>query len=163
MKRFLFLVGCFFSTIAAASNWQPAAITDNLDVLFFDKDSIVHPSSDRIQVRAAYVLSKDVPIKNPPYAVNLLMSLQELDTKKRVIRDLQRDLYKDGVLIKSFKNPSPWEPVIPGTSGNEFFEQVVGRRVSFLKSVQGGPDELVPFGRGMILWLKMLVESVKKR
>lgn len=147
MKRFLFLIGFLFSAIATASNWQLVGFTSGYDATFFDKDSVLRPTAGRVQVWVASVFYKDVPLAFPPYACDLILSLLEIDTKARRSRDLQTIGYKGAITIKSFNNVSEWRYVVPGSHGEEIFDQVLGKRQSIFGTTQGSFDELVKFGR----------------
>lgn len=163
MKRFLFLIGCFFSTIATASTWQLANFTDNWDPIFFDRDSVIRLVDNKIHVQTAIVLHEDFPLKNKPYSFNLLLTLREIDIKTRAIRELRHVFYKDGDVVRTYEKPTPWVYVEEGTSSEDFFEQVLGNRLSIFRSTQCSLSELVPFGRGMAKSTKSLVDMAIKK
>ena len=149
MKRFLFFVGCLFSTLTMASNWQLAYFFDGGDSMFFDKDSIVRTSANRIQVWTAIVFFKDAPLSVRPYGFNLVLTLKEMDPKNRREKDLQRIFYKDSTVIisKRPKGADSWDYLAPGTFGEELLDQVQGKSTSIYGSTRSSFGELVKFGR----------------
>lgn len=158
MKRFLFLIGCLFSAIASASTWQLANFTDNWDPIFFDRDSVVRVMDDTIRVQTAIVLHKDFPLKRKPYSFNLLITLREIDIKNRAIRELRHVFYKDGEIVKTYEKPTAWVHIEERTAGEDFFEQVLGNRLSIFRSTQCSLSELVSFGREIARSTKSLVD-----
>lgn len=144
MKRFLFLVGCFFSTIAAANTWNLLAVTENSGTYYYDSDSVVRTGS---KVRAWIALvhtSQNQIIKEP--AVNLALELWEIDTNNKAYRFLQLNLYNGAHLVKIEHGPSKWSYITPSDPtivGSIIFDYVTHKRKAELSIATDNLDALI--------------------
>lgn len=142
MKRFLFLIGCFFSTIATASNWQLAYVTDDGSTLFYDLESLTYPSDNKVQVWLALVLSSDEVDSNSSRKFNVIV-----DTKKRMFQDLQHTIYEGAELVRELRASPKWKHIVPSTNAATLYKLVTTKYVSDPKGIDGSFADLVTFGR----------------
>lgn len=156
MKRFLFLIGCLFSTIATASSWHFIGVGGDYSAIYYDRDS-VEQTGNKVRAWVATI---------PPYkaqaSYNLLMVLWEIDKTNLALRQLQLDAYLGREHVNSITIPSEWRYITPGTVATMMFEYVTTRRKSEYPPITGSFDELIVDGQihaKAEIWLQEMSKS----